>query len=52
MEKEMKARNLILTTALCLVGAGVCFADHPNMGTWKLNEAKSKVPDGLRKTRR
>ena len=49
MEKEMKARNLILTAALCLVGAGVCFADNPNMGTWKLNEAKSKVPDGAPK---
>jgi hypothetical protein len=42
----MKARNLILTLALCFVGAGVCFADNANIGTWKLNEAKSKIPPG------
>src|SRR5277367_1418299 len=45
----MKARNLILTLALCFVGAGVCFADNANIGTWKLNEAKSKIPAGIPK---
>jgi hypothetical protein len=45
----MKARNLILTVALCFVGAALCFADNPNMGTWKLNEAKSKIPAGFMK---
>jgi hypothetical protein len=45
----VKARNLILTAVLCLVGVAVCFADNPNMGTWKLNEAKSKIPAGVMK---
>jgi len=45
----MKARNLILTLALCFTGAALCFADNPNLGTWKLNEAKSKIPAGAPK---
>src|ERR1700740_2403204 len=45
----MKARNLILTALLCFVGVAVCFADNANMGTWKLNEAKSKIPAGFMK---
>jgi hypothetical protein len=45
----VKARNLILTAVLCFVGVAVCFADNPNMGTWKLNEAKSKIPAGFMK---
>ena len=45
----MKARNLILTAALCFAGAALSFADNPNMGTWKLNEAKSKIPAGAPK---
>jgi hypothetical protein len=43
----MKARTLLLTLALCFVGVAVSFADNPNMGTWKLNEAKSKIPPGF-----
>ena len=43
----MRARNLILTAALCFLGTAVCFADNPNMGTWKLDAAKSKIPAGL-----
>jgi hypothetical protein len=34
---------------LCLVGLVASFADNPNMGTWKLNEAKSKLPAGMLK---
>ena len=45
----MKARTIILTLALCLVGVAVCFADDANMGTWKLNEAKSKFAPGAPK---
>src|ERR1700743_2681404 len=45
----MKARNLILTALLCFVGVAVCFADNANMGTWKFNEAKSKIPAGFMK---
>lgn len=47
--KDMKARNLMLTAALCFAGAALSFADNPNMGTWKLNEAKSKIPAGAPK---
>src|SRR6266852_7939768 len=43
---NMKARTSILTLALCFVGAAVCFADEPQMGNWKLNEAKSKFAAG------
>jgi hypothetical protein len=43
----MKVRTLLLTLALCFIGAAVSFADNPNMGTWKLNEAKSKIPAGF-----
>jgi hypothetical protein len=43
----MKARTLLLTLALCFIGAAVSFADNPNMSMWKLNEAKSKIPAGF-----
>jgi hypothetical protein len=33
-----------LTLALALSFAGVAFSQAPQMGTWKLNEAKSKIP--------
>ena len=39
----MKTRTIILNLALCLVGVALCFAADANMGTWKLNEAKSKL---------
>src|SRR3954449_9019680 len=43
----MKTRSIILTLVLCLIGLGVSFAaDNPQMGTWKLNEAKSKIAAG------
>ena len=42
----MKARAIILTLAVCFAGAAVCLADDPHMGTWKLNEAKSKIAPG------
>ena len=42
----MKARAIVLTLLVCFVGAAVCFADDPQMGTWKLNEAKSKIAPG------
>jgi hypothetical protein len=40
----MKTRTILLTLALCFVAAAVVFASNPNMGTWKLNEAKSTFP--------
>jgi len=30
--------------------AGACFAANPHMGTWKLNEAKSKLAPGMGKS--
>ena len=45
----MKARATVLTLALCLVGAALCFAADGFMGTWKLNEAKSKLAPGTTK---
>jgi hypothetical protein len=44
----MKVRKIALTLALCLAGVAVCYAS-PQMGTWKLNEAKSKFPAGATK---
>ena len=43
----MKARMLLLTLALCFAGTALSFAQSPQMGTWKLDEAKSKIPAGL-----
>jgi len=40
----MKIKTIVLTAAVCLVAVAVSFASNPNMGTWKLNEAKSKIP--------
>jgi hypothetical protein len=45
----MKARTVLLTLALCLVGAAVYASEDANMGTWKLNEAKSKFAPGAAK---
>jgi hypothetical protein len=45
----MKARATVLTLALCFVGAAVCFAADGFIGTWKLNEAKSKFSPGTAK---
>jgi len=42
----MKARAIVLTLALSIAGAAVCFAADAFMGTWKLNEAKSKIGAG------
>ena len=42
----MKTRSIVLTIALCVLALGMSFAEGPEMGTWKLNEAKSKIPAG------
>jgi hypothetical protein len=39
---RMKTKTLGLTLALCFLAGAACFAADPQMGTWKLNEAKSK----------
>jgi hypothetical protein len=38
----MKAKTIALTISLVFVSVAMGFQDNPNMGTWKLNEAKSK----------
>jgi hypothetical protein len=43
----MKARLLLLTVALCFAGTALSLAQSAQMGTWKLNEAKSKTPAGF-----
>ena len=45
----MKTRNLLLAGFVCLFAVAMYAADNPNMGTWKLNEAKSKIPAGTTK---
>ncbi len=45
----MKPRVILLSVALILVGAVVCSAQNPHMGTWKLNEAKSHFVKGAPK---
>lgn len=42
----MKAKSITFSLALLLVTAVVCFASQSLMGTWKLNEAKSKFAPG------
>ena len=44
----MKIKTIGLTLFLSVVAAALCFAaDNPMMGTWKLNEGKSKLdPNG------
>jgi hypothetical protein len=44
----MKVKTLALSLALCFAGA-VSLAQSPQMGTWKMNEAKSKIPAGYMK---
>ena len=45
----MRVRVIVPTLALLFAGVVVCLADNPNMGTWKLNEAKSKFSPGSAK---
>jgi hypothetical protein len=47
---DMKIRTIGFTLALCFLGGTACFAaDDANMGTWKLNEGKSKLIPGEEK---
>lgn len=45
----MKRRVILLTLAALFASATVCLAQNPHMGTWKLNEAKSKFAPGATK---
>jgi hypothetical protein len=45
----MKAKTSVLTLALCFVAGAMCFASDAQMGTWKLNEDKSKLAAAMPK---
>jgi polyisoprenoid-binding protein YceI len=45
----MKARKLMLILAVCFAAVALASASDANMGTWKLNEAKSMIPAGAGK---
>ena len=45
----MKGRVILFTLAALFVSVTICLADNPQMGTWKLNEAKSKFAPGATK---
>ncbi len=45
----MKLKVIVLTLAVFFAGVVVYAAADPNMGTWKLNEAKSKFSPGSSK---
>jgi hypothetical protein len=46
---NMKIRTAVPVVALWLVAVAVCFGSDAQMGTWKLNEAKSKFTPGAAK---
>src|SRR6188474_2371354 len=46
----MKTRITAVVTALSFAATVACFAANPQMGTWKLNEGKSKVAPGIGKS--
>ena len=45
----MKVKTIFSALVLCLLVASVCFAQEQQIGTWKLNEAKSKLAAGATK---
>src|SRR5439155_7118249 len=45
----MKTKTIGLTLAFCFLAGAACFAADPQIGTWKLNEAKSKFAPGTGK---
>jgi hypothetical protein len=46
----MKSRSILLSFLMCFASLTLCFAENPMMGTWKLNEAKSKFSPGSAKS--
>jgi hypothetical protein len=45
----MKSKTSIVSLAVWLAAGAVCFAADPQMGTWTLNESKSKITRGTLK---
>jgi hypothetical protein len=46
---RMKIRTIGLTLTFSFLAGAVCLAADPQMGTWKLNESKSKITPGTLK---
>ena len=42
----MNMKRMLVTLAVCMFAATVCHAQDVQMGTWKLNESKSKIAPG------
>jgi hypothetical protein len=47
--EQMKTKMIGLTLAFCFLAGSICLAADPQMGTWKLNEGKSKITTGTLK---
>jgi hypothetical protein len=45
----IKTRIAVFALALSFMATAACFAANPHMGTWKLNDMKSKIPPGMGK---
>jgi hypothetical protein len=45
----MRIKQIGMLVVFCYLAGGVCFAADPHMGTWRLNEAKSKITSGTTK---
>jgi len=45
----IKTRIAVVAVAISFLGSAACFAANRHMGTWKLNEAKSKLLPGMGK---
>ena len=45
----MNTKTIGLTLTFCFLGWAACLAADPQMGTWKLNESKSKITPGTTK---
>ncbi len=43
----MNSRIAVVTVALSVMATAACFGASPQMGTWKLNEGKSKLAPGM-----
>jgi len=45
----MNIRIAVAAVAVSFIATAGCFAANPHIGTWKLNEAKSKLAPGMGK---
>jgi hypothetical protein len=45
----MKTKTIGLALLLLVAAGGMCFAANPTLGTWKLDESKSKFGEGAGK---